>query len=453
MKEINHIPSELVEKFQTRIKESKISEHEKKELLIKLSDSNKKRTPEYNKLINDFFSPQIDKNGLILSKKLSQKEIKSLKLNANQKNALELIKNKIKTKKQDLILNAPSNNHSLDKFKMEEENYSSNSLNKYNYTDFLDGKLGKHIRPKITLIVAYDNEYGIGLNGTLPWHIPADLKFFKEYTQGKAVVMGNTNYKDISKVTKGKGLPNRRNIVLSSQEQSSPNFEFFKSIEDILITLENEKEIVIIGGTMLYETFLPIADEIIATEIHHKFETDVSFPSFKDKFACVSEQNLQLDSKKSFQNTEVTPVDVSFRRFLRIEPPSYQGISHIKGQSQPYNYTNVSWTNNNYFYADTLSSLPADIFTYTLLEIIFNSPLPVMTFEQLVDTGNLIFDPISSIFSWMPDFYAGFMSNPESSILDFFDLSNIDFSFIGDIGEFIGSVIGGIFEIIFGLLD
>lgn len=445
------IPPELIEKFKTRINQSNISDNHKKELIIKLSESNKKRTPQYNKNINDFFSSRLDSNGLIINKKMSSKDIKSMQLSLPQQEALNMIKKKINNKKQELVLEQSKDNHSLEKFTLEENNYSSNKLNKYNYSDFLDGKLGKHIRPKITLIVAFDNEYGIGLNGSLPWHIPADLKFFKTYTEGKAVVMGSTNYKDISHVTKGKGLPNRRNIVLSSKEYQSEHFEFFKSIEDILVALENEKEIVIIGGTMLYETFLPIADEIIATEIDKKFETDVKFPQFKDKFACVSEQNLSLDSKPSFNSSEVTKVDVSFRRFLRIEPPSYEGISHIKGETKSYNYKNVSWTSNNNFYADTLMAVPADLLTYTILEIIFNNPLPVMTFELLMDTGNLVVDPILSITSWMPDFYATFMSNPASSIIDFFDLSNINFEFIGDIGEFIGDVLAGLLEFVAGL--
>lgn len=447
----NSIPPELIEKFKTRINQSKISDSDKKNLLIKLSESNKKRTPQYNKNINDFFSSSLDENGLILKKRMSAKDIKSIQLSPQQQEAIAVIKNKIQHRKQELLLEPSKDFHSLDKFTLEKENYSSNTLNKYNYSDFLEGRLCKKIRPKITMIVAYDKDYGIGLNGTLPWHIPADLKFFKTYTEGKAVVMGSTNYKDISHVTKGKGLPNRRNIVLSSQNHHSENFEFFKSVEDILVALENEKEIVIIGGTMLYETFLPIADEIIATEIDKKFETDVNFPQFKDKFACVSEQNLELDSKSSFHSKDIIKVDVSFRRFLRIEPPSYEGISHIKGESKAYNYKNVSWTSNNNFYADTLMAVPPDLLTYTILELIFNSPLPVMTFELLTDTGSLVIDPILSITSWMPDFYATFMSNPESSIIDFFDLSNIDFSFIGDIGEFIGDVLGGILEFIAGL--
>ena len=74
-----------------------------------------------------------------------------------------------------------------------------------------------------------------------------------------------------------------------------------------------------------------------------------------------------------------------------------------------------------------------------------------MTFELLMDTGNLVVDPILSITSWMPDFYATFMSNPASSIIDFFDLSNINFEFIGDIGEFIGDVLAGLLEFVAGL--
>ena len=88
------IPPELIEKFKTRINQSNISDNHKKELIIKLSESNKKRTPQYNKNINDFFSSRLDSNGLIINKKMSSKDIKSMQLSLPQQEALNMIKKK-----------------------------------------------------------------------------------------------------------------------------------------------------------------------------------------------------------------------------------------------------------------------------------------------------------------------------------------------------------------------
>ena len=447
------ISKDTENKIQNRIQDSKLSESDKKNLIHDLKKY-QNRDDSINQLVEKYFEKNIDKNGLIINKKLNAFESRNLKISPQQKTALKIIQDKIKSQKNksEVIIEHKPSVPNLDNFKIGEEDYTSNKLNQYNYSDFLDGKLSKHLRPKITMIVAYDNNYGIGLKGTLPWYISEDLKWFKEYTKGKAVIMGNTNFKDIFKVTKGKGLPERRNIVLSTQEQSFDNFEFFKNIPDILNSLSQEKEIVIIGGTMLYETFLPIADEIIATEVDYSFDTDVSFPIFKDKFICASNIKKHVIAKKSFQSLEDIPCDIYFKRFLRIEPPKYEGISHIKGEQKHYNYTNISWP-DIIFIPDILSYIHPDLLYYSLTELIFNTPLPVMTLELLIDTGNLIINPVSSISSWMPDFYSSFMSNPESSIFDFFELSNINFDFIGDIGDFAGDVIGGIFEFISSLFS
>lgn len=340
-------------------------------------------------LVNSYFvkNKLTDSKGLIKTQKLTASESRNITMNAETDATLiaEIKKSIIKNSQNNLkiIEEKKSNILSLESLKLEGEDYTSEKLNTFNYSDFLEGKLEKHIRPKITMIVAYDDDYGIGLNGTLPWHISEDLKFFKAYTNNKVIVMGRTNYDDIAKVTKGKGLPNRTNVVLSRTSREIENFDFHTDVHSILAKYKDEKEIVIIGGTMLYETFMPIADEIIATEIKGKWKTDVKFPMFKDKFICL---------KTSSQQTEKAG-EIFFRRFVRLAPPSASGITTIKGEKVKYDYNEGHFHNcpPDLFINDITSFLDLyspEIFS-SLAEVISNSPLPSEALHSLLEYGQI----------------------------------------------------------------
>ena len=97
---------------------------------------------------------------------------------------------------------------------------------------------------KISLIVAHSKNQVIGKNNQLPWHLPADLQYFKKITLGKSIVMGRKTFDSI-----GKALPGRRNIVISRDKNKHvDDVEFFYSIDAALTAVKNEKEIMIIGG-------------------------------------------------------------------------------------------------------------------------------------------------------------------------------------------------------------
>lgn len=114
----------------------------------------------------------------------------------------------------------------------------------------------------------------IGANGDLPWHIPRDLRHFKELTTGRTVVMGRKTYESI--VTRlGHALPNRRNIVLTSQKSSLPDAEIIRSIDEI----DNLGEVFIIGGARVYEAVLDKARRLYVTEIHADIAGDTYFPT------------------------------------------------------------------------------------------------------------------------------------------------------------------------------
>ncbi|MEJ7848133.1 MAG: dihydrofolate reductase [Pyrinomonadaceae bacterium] len=114
-------------------------------------------------------------------------------------------------------------------------------------------------------IVAISQNYAIGKDGKLPWHYPADLKFFKETTTGNSVVMGYNTWQSI-----GKPLPNRLNIVLSRSRniENQPNVVVLRSVEDAL-TLSKylNCDLFIIGGANTYENFASAIEKWIVTEV------------------------------------------------------------------------------------------------------------------------------------------------------------------------------------------
>lgn len=130
-------------------------------------------------------------------------------------------------------------------------------------------------------VVAMASNRVIGRDGRLPWHIPGELKWFKELTTGHPVMMGRKTYDSI-----GKPLPGRRNIVFSRnlREGDIPGVEIINSIED-LDSLEGlVGEIFVIGGTRVFELLLDLTEKIYLTYIHDAYEGDTFFPQFEESF-------------------------------------------------------------------------------------------------------------------------------------------------------------------------
>lgn len=126
-------------------------------------------------------------------------------------------------------------------------------------------------------IVAIAENFAIGKGGKLPWHYPADLKFFKETTTGNAVVMGRTTWDSI-----GRPLPNRLNIVLSRSGsiEPHPGVIVLRSKEEVLSLAGYLRcDAYIIGGAKTYENFADVIDKWIVTEIPETVEdADVFMP-------------------------------------------------------------------------------------------------------------------------------------------------------------------------------
>lgn len=117
----------------------------------------------------------------------------------------------------------------------------------------------------------------IGINNSLPWKLPADMKWFRQHTLGKPVIMGRKTFESFG----GKPLPDRPNIVITRDETyQAPNAITVNSIDAALTAAKDAEEVMIIGGASFYEQMLPRADRLYLTFIHENIEGDAWFPEF-----------------------------------------------------------------------------------------------------------------------------------------------------------------------------
>ncbi|MCJ8292565.1 MAG: dihydrofolate reductase [Crocinitomicaceae bacterium] len=136
---------------------------------------------------------------------------------------------------------------------------------------------------KVSLIVAMDSDRGIGKNNDLMWHLPNDMRFFKETTLGQIVVMGRKNYESIPE--KYRPLPKRENVVLTRNESYVANdCSIFHSLEECLQSYRSEEDrtVFIIGGGEIYRQALgmKIIDEMYISHVNHSYGADTFFPAF-----------------------------------------------------------------------------------------------------------------------------------------------------------------------------
>ncbi|OGT42395.1 MAG: hypothetical protein A3F13_03365 [Gammaproteobacteria bacterium RIFCSPHIGHO2_12_FULL_40_19] len=151
---------------------------------------------------------------------------------------------------------------------------------------------------KLSLIVAKSKNNVIGKNNQMPWHLPADLKHFKQITMGKPIIMGRKTFDSI-----GKPLPGRRNMIISRDTKLSiAGCDVFHGIDDALKAVKNEPEVMIIGGANLYEQTLARAHCIYLTLIDAEFEGDTFFlaPELNKEWQLVSEEKFPADDKNLF---------------------------------------------------------------------------------------------------------------------------------------------------------
>lgn len=149
----------------------------------------------------------------------------------------------------------------------------------------------------LSIIVAVDENYGIGKDNQLPWYLPADLKYFKAVTTGHTIIMGRKTYESM-----GKALPNRRNIVISRQRALQlSDAELVHSLEEAVSLCTPEEEAFVIGGAEIFKQALPLISTMYITRIKHQFDADTYLKGIAwDDWKEVSREDREADEKNAY---------------------------------------------------------------------------------------------------------------------------------------------------------
>jgi dihydrofolate reductase len=156
----------------------------------------------------------------------------------------------------------------------------------------------------ISIIVAIAENMAIGKNNDLLWHIPADLKRFKQITSGHPVIMGKRTWESLPR----RPLPNRRNIVITDVAgEKIEGCEMAYSIEEAIGMCNVDDENFIIGGASVYRQFLPHADRLYLTLVHKPFDADVFFPEIDfSQWKLIASEDFLPDEMNDFSYTNAT---------------------------------------------------------------------------------------------------------------------------------------------------
>lgn len=148
-------------------------------------------------------------------------------------------------------------------------------------------------------IVAVEKNWGIGCNGKLLVHLPEDLKFFKQKTINKVIIMGRKTFESLPNK---RPLPNRLNIILTNNKNYKvEGAVVLYSVDEVLDYTKNmlSEDVFVIGGEKIYEIFLPYVDECFVTKIHYNYSADSYFPNLDNmddwKLSYVSEEQPHFD--------------------------------------------------------------------------------------------------------------------------------------------------------------
>lgn len=151
----------------------------------------------------------------------------------------------------------------------------------------------------ISIIVAVGKNNEIGKDNQLLWHLPNDLKYFKQITMGLPVIMGRKTFESI-----GKPLPGRTNVIITRNANYHPeSCIVVDSIQNAMKATMPAQDIMIIGGADIYEQTLPIADRIYVTEVDAELDADKFFPKIDlNHWEEISRKHNQKDEKNKFDH-------------------------------------------------------------------------------------------------------------------------------------------------------
>lgn len=155
---------------------------------------------------------------------------------------------------------------------------------------------------KFIVVAAMANNNVIGENNELLWHMPADLKRFKEITMGHTILMGRKTFESI-----GKPLPGRNTVVISrNRNYDAQGCQVYTSLKDAICELKNEKEVFVIGGAEIYRQVinLYLTRRMYITRIYANFEGDSFFPDIPaDKWELIEHEEKKPDNKNPYPYT------------------------------------------------------------------------------------------------------------------------------------------------------
>ena len=150
-----------------------------------------------------------------------------------------------------------------------------------------------------SIIVAASENNVIGKDNRLPWHLPADLKYFKNTTWAMPIIMGRKTFESI-----GKSLPGRHNIVITrNKDYKADGATVVSNLNDAIKAAEanDVNELFIIGGAELFNSTMDQAQKIYLTRVHATIDGDVFFPALnEEKWELVSEKNMEADEKNEY---------------------------------------------------------------------------------------------------------------------------------------------------------
>ena len=160
--------------------------------------------------------------------------------------------------------------------------------------------------PSLSIVVAMDENGLIGNKNKIPWHIPGELKRFREITMGKPIVMGRKTHESIGRVLDG-----RKNIVLSSNLlYKKEGVAIYHNFLDIINDLSEYDEVMIIGGSEIYKIALPFTSKLYITHIKDKYSGDTWFPE-------IDYSQWKVTNNQEFVNSDII-TKYTIKTYLKI---------------------------------------------------------------------------------------------------------------------------------------
>jgi dihydrofolate reductase len=149
----------------------------------------------------------------------------------------------------------------------------------------------------LSILVAVSANNLIGYDNKLPWHLPADLKYFRNVTMGHPIIMGRKTFDSI-----GKPLPGRRNIVITrNKDFAHDGVEVYYSVEEALKAIPGNENAFIIGGAEIFKLSFHLCDRLYITRIEHDFKGDTYFPEINwSEWRLISAEAHPADEKNAW---------------------------------------------------------------------------------------------------------------------------------------------------------